>query len=202
MRTLSAIGLLCIGSLVPVGATAQMLDYGPVDGHELEPIDLERVAVGTEAPDFTLPQFRGEDFTLSSRRGEKNVVLVFYRGWWCPYCVAQLKEMRTLLDDELKMDTELIVVSIDDEVGNSRAFQRIAREDGMEPDFPFLSDPESAVIGRYGVLNPDGGRRGAIPHPSIYVIDKEGIVRWKENSTNYRMRPSSEEILTALAEVR
>ena len=45
-------------------------------------VDLERVAVGDEAPNFTLESFSGEPVELAGYRGEKNVVLVFYRGHW------------------------------------------------------------------------------------------------------------------------
>lgn len=55
---------------------------GPVDGHELPSVDLDRVQVGDEAPDFSLQSYRGPVVTLSDFRGEKNVVLVFYRGHW------------------------------------------------------------------------------------------------------------------------
>jgi hypothetical protein len=55
---------------------------GPVDGHDLPKTDLERVAVGTEAPDFTLRAFPEGTVTLSDYRGQKDVVLVFYRGHW------------------------------------------------------------------------------------------------------------------------
>jgi hypothetical protein len=55
---------------------------GPRDGHDLAPTDLERVAVGTIAPDFSLHTIAGDTFTLSALRGAKNVVLVFYRGHW------------------------------------------------------------------------------------------------------------------------
>jgi len=55
---------------------------GPVDGVDLTPIDLERVAVGALAPDFSLEDETGNVVTLSRFRGEKNVVLVFYRGHW------------------------------------------------------------------------------------------------------------------------
>lgn len=81
-------------------------------------------------------------------------------------------------------------------------FARIAREDGREPDYTFLSDPQSQVIGRYGVLNPNGGRRGAIPHPSTFVIDKEGVVRWRDVETDYTIRPSNEAIRAALRAIR
>ncbi len=55
---------------------------GPVDGHDLPPTDLERVAVGSDAPDFTLRAFPEGVVTLSDYRGRKDVVLVFYRGHW------------------------------------------------------------------------------------------------------------------------
>ena len=57
-------------------------EIGPVDGHDLPPQDLDRVQVGDLAPDFVLPAFAGGVRQLSQYRGEKNVVLVFYRGHW------------------------------------------------------------------------------------------------------------------------
>ncbi|MGE0161478.1 MAG: peroxiredoxin family protein [Gemmatimonadales bacterium] len=201
-KPILAAALLCMAALLPNHAAAQSTALGPVDGLNLSPVDVERVAVGSTAPDFTLAVYRGDTFTLSSLRGSKNVVLVFYRGWWCPYCMTQLTEMRNLLDADLATDTELVVVSIDGDEENGRTFARIARDDGREPDYMFLSDPESKVIGRYGVLNPDGGRRGAIPHPAVFVIDKQGIVRWRDVQIDYTIRPSNEAIRTALRAVR
>ncbi len=55
---------------------------GPTDGHDLPPTDIERVAVGDVAPDFSLQTLAGEVLTLSESRGERNTVLVFYRGHW------------------------------------------------------------------------------------------------------------------------
>lgn len=55
---------------------------GPADGRDLPPADLERVKVGAVAPDFTLEDVDGRPVTLSSLRGRKKVVLVFYRGYW------------------------------------------------------------------------------------------------------------------------
>ena len=63
-------------------ATAQAQELGPADGEDLPRADLERVAVGGEAPNFTLESFGGESVELAGYRGAKNVVLVFYRGHW------------------------------------------------------------------------------------------------------------------------
>lgn len=58
------------------------LPTGPMDGLDLPPADLDRVQVGDVAPDFTLTSLAGPPVTLSDFRGEKDVVLVFYRGHW------------------------------------------------------------------------------------------------------------------------
>lgn len=66
-----------------IGGTA--LALGPADSggsEQLAPTDLERVNVGSPAPDFTLEDEKGNAITLSQFRGQKNVVLVFYRGHW------------------------------------------------------------------------------------------------------------------------
>lgn len=55
---------------------------GPLDDQALPPADLERVAVGDEAPDFRLASLAGETVRLSDFRGDQDVVLVFYRGHW------------------------------------------------------------------------------------------------------------------------
>ena len=55
---------------------------GPADGRDLTPTDLERIQVGDVAPDFSLVSLAGPVVTLSEFRGSKNVLLVFYRGWW------------------------------------------------------------------------------------------------------------------------
>ena len=65
------------------------------------------------------------------------------------------------------------------------------------PDFAFLSDADHAVIARYGILNPDAGSR-FIPHPATYVIDREGVVRWRDIETDYKIRPANEAIVAAV----
>ena len=55
---------------------------GPKDGAGLSPTDIERVKVGSPAPDFTLEGMDGKQIALSDFRGKTSVVLVFYRGQW------------------------------------------------------------------------------------------------------------------------
>ncbi len=76
---------------------------------------------------------------------------------------------------------------------------RVAADDGMLIEYQLLADPDNAVIDRYGILNPDGGR--PVPHPTTLVIDEEGVVRWKFIEVDYRIRPTNEDILAAVTEL-
>ena len=79
--------------------------------------------------------------------------------------------------------------------------ERIAEEDGREPEYTLLSDPDHAVIDRYGLLNEEALPDRTIPHPTTYVIDRSGVVRWKMTEVDYRIRPENEDILAALEEL-
>jgi hypothetical protein len=81
MPILVAILLLSIG-LSTSDARGQERRLGPKDPTRLPPTDTTRVAVGSEAPDFTLESLAGPLVTLSQFRGKQNTVLVFYRGHW------------------------------------------------------------------------------------------------------------------------
>ena len=80
LGTVLLIVAIVISVSVNRGSSPQAL--GPVDGRDLPREDLERVALGTIAPDFSLSSLSGEVETLSDARGEKDVLLVFYRGHW------------------------------------------------------------------------------------------------------------------------
>ena len=78
---------------------------------------------------------------------------------------------------------------------------RVLEADGVELDFPLLSDPDHRVIDRYGIFNQEDPRGREIAHPATYVIDAEGTVRWKFVEVNYRVRPSNADILAELEEL-
>ena len=99
---------------------------------------------------------------------------------------------------EQKEKMQILAVSIDTH-GESKDFaQKLEERFPGGFDFPMLEDKNHKVIDRYGILNPDGK---GWPHPAIYVIDKQGAVRWKDIDVDYRKRPSNEKILEALRKI-
>ncbi len=107
-------------------------------------------------------------------------------------------ELRALLPDDLRDETEIVTVSVDDREGMQLMIDRVAAEDGMAPDFIMLSDPDHAVIDRYGLFNENAPPNRPLPHPATYVIDKEGVVRYRFVEVDYRVRPTNEDILEVL----
>ena len=96
---------------------------------------------------------------------------------------------------------EILAVAPEDAELLQMMVDRVAASDGRAIDFPLLSDPDHAVIDRYGLLNAADPRERGIPHPTVFVVDEEGTVRWKFVEINYKVRPTNEDILAALEEV-
>ena len=129
------------------------------------------VEIGDEAPDFELPDQHGTPVKLSSFRGSKNVVLVFYPLAFSPVCSGELCAMREDFPEVSRDDVELLTVSVD-----SLYSHRVwAEQENFQ--FSLLSDfwPHGVVAKAYGVLDADRG----VALRGTFVIDKEGVVRWK-----------------------
>jgi peroxiredoxin len=127
------------------------------------------VEVGALAPDFTLKNQHGEDVSLSALRG-RNVVIVFY-PFAFSICTGELCEIRDNLAIFNDADAEVLAISCDP-MFSLRAW---SDQDGYT--FSLLSDfwPHGGVAKAYGIFAeaPGAAARGT------YVIDREGIVRWK-----------------------
>lgn len=126
--------------------------------------------IGTEAPDFTLRDHNGAEVTLSSFRGRRNVLLVFYPWAFTGTCTGELCTLRDRLSEFENEDTVTLAVSCD-AVFSLRVF---AEQEGYT--FSMLSDfwPHGAVSRAYGVFLEDRG----VALRGSFIIDKAGVLRW------------------------
>lgn len=129
------------------------------------------VEVGQEAPDFELADQHGKPVRLSSFRGSKNVVLVFYPLAFSGVCSGEMAALRDGFPEAGRDDVELLTVSVD----SIYALRTWSDRDGFE--FGMLADfwPHGGVAKLYGVFNEDLG----IAVRGTFIIDKAGVVRWK-----------------------
>jgi peroxiredoxin len=109
-----------------------------------------------------------------------------------------LAELRSLLT---KDDNALLyVISIDPPARSKDVAARIAQDGKGELNFPLLSDPKHKTIDAFGIRNPqfDGQEFAGVPHPAVYVLDKNGKIAWAKIDEDYRKRPSNADIRAAL----
>ncbi|HEU5143713.1 MAG TPA: peroxiredoxin [Dermatophilaceae bacterium] len=132
--------------------------------------DLPIPKVGEEAPDFALRDQHGEEIRLSSYRGRKNVLLVFYPFAFSGVCTSEMRQIRDGLENFQGDDMEVLTISCDP-IYALRAF---ADQEGHF--FPLLSDfwPHGDVTKAYGVFN----ERTGAAHRGTFLVDKNGRVAW------------------------
>ena len=129
------------------------------------------VDVGEQAPDFELPDQDRSPVRLSSYRGSKNVVLVFYPLSFTGTCQGEMCAIRDSLEDFSTDDVQTLAVSVD----STAVHKRWADEQGYT--FPLLADfwPHGEVARTYGVLQEDFG----LALRGTFIIDKQGVVAYK-----------------------
>jgi peroxiredoxin len=129
------------------------------------------VEIGEQAPDFELADQHGTPVRLSSFRGSKNVVLVFYPLAFSGVCSGELCAMRDEFPEVSRDDVELLTVSVDS------TFTHRAWADAEQFSFGLLSDfwPHGDVAKSYGIFDEAKG----IATRGTFIIDKAGVVRWK-----------------------
>lgn len=128
------------------------------------------IQVGQEAPDFELVDQNGEKVKLSSFRGNKNVVVVFFPFAFTGTCTGELCALRDDISGFQNEKVQLLAISCD-AMFTQKVF---ADKEGYK--FPLLSDfwPHGATAEKYGVFNSERG----LALRGTFIIDKQGIVRW------------------------
>jgi mycoredoxin-dependent peroxiredoxin len=126
------------------------------------------VEIGQEAPDFTLKDQDGYEVTLSSFRGNQNVVIVFYPFTFTGVCEGELCSLRDDLSEFDAVKAQVLAISCD----SRHAQKRWATEQGFT--FPVLSDfwPHGEVARAYGVFNEQLG----CANRATFVLDTAGKV--------------------------
>ncbi len=147
--------------------------------------------VGEKAPDFTLKDGEGNNWTLSENLG-KVIVLLFYPGDNTPVCTKQLCSVRDNWDDYAATGAEIIGISTDS-VESHKSFAE-------KHNFPFtlLADENGEVVGKYDVKSWFQNKSAR----AVTVIDKDGVVKSHQVQGLSIFKPSDEEVLAAIADAK
>jgi glutaredoxin-dependent peroxiredoxin len=151
------------------------------------------VEVGSKAPDFTLVDQDRQPVTLSAVIPNGPVVLAFFPGAFSGTCQNEMCTFRDSLGTLEQSKAQVVGVSTD------TFFTLKAWADQNAFTFPLLSDYNKEVIAQYGVVNPDMIGLKNIAKRAVFVIDTQGVVRYREVLDDARNEPNYELINGALA---
>ena len=186
MKIKSYLPLLCTIALLaacdndPVSETAIISETGYTD------VASATLKVGQPAPDFSLQALNGDWVKLSQLKGNK-ILMIFYRGHWCPFCVGHLQDIQTLLPELEKRGYQVLAISPDDATGMQKMAER------MDRPYEFLSDVNLVVTDLYGIR-----RDEELPHPAMILLDEQSIVQWFYIGEDYKSRPSATQLQQVL----
>lgn len=172
----------------------------------------EGLFLNSKAPDFKLKDQSGAEVSSKELRKKGPVVIVFYRGNWCPYCNKELKNLQDSLS--LLTDKKAQVVAITPE--NNEGIAKTIEKTGAV--FPILYDADAKLAKAYGVaftVDEKTARRyksfdidllkvnnqktePVLPVPAVYIINKDGAVTYRYFESDYKKRPSVAELLKEL----
>lgn len=127
----------------------------------------EPLAVGSQAPEFSLPATGGRTVALSDYRGERNLIMVFYVGDNTPDCNRQLGSLRDEMAELEACDAAVIGINS----GELEDHERYADQMGF--GFPLLHDAGAEVAALYGARQEDG-----TVSRMVYLVDKQGVIRY------------------------
>lgn len=176
------------------------------------PAGPKPLAVGTKAPSgITLTNAAGEKVALDSLYAKKPVVLVFYRGGWCPFCNKHLAAWESKLPELKAAGAEIIAVAME------KPSELTATKEKDKLSYTLLNDADGSASKQFGLLfdvdaktkqvyegykidlaakNSNG--QWQLPHPGTFVIDTAGVVRYSQANADYKVRTPPEDVIAAV----
>lgn len=154
--------------------------------------------VGSKAPDFTLKTVTPEgmkDVTLSDNFGKTNTVLLFFPGAFTGVCTQEMCMMRDDIGRYRELNAEVYGISVDS------AFAQQAWKEKEGLNFSLLSDYEHKVTQLYDVVLPSLAGLGPSAQRAAFVIDREGVIRYSEQTPVPTELPDFDAVKAALAEL-
>jgi peroxiredoxin len=177
-------------------------------------VENKILPVGAKAPAFSLPDSTGPMVRSTDLLALGPLVIDFFRGRWCPYCITELEAWRELSQQVRELGALMVAISPQ----TVRQNDFTAGQHSLP--FPLLSDAGCKVAEQYGLVYKvpefhqqyyrsilvnvpfvNGDESWLLPLPATYVIDRDGIVLFAEAHADFRVRPEPTEILDVLRSV-
>lgn len=197
-KTIFSISLtiLLSSNYVPSQSIKYSMENIPTKAEDIKPI-----LTGTKIPDVTLTDINGNPVNLLTSVSQKQVILIFYRGGWCPYCNVQMSQIQKIDSDLKQLGYDIIAVSPDKPEELKKSI------DKNNLDYILLSDSTMNACAKFGIafrvtdevvekyksynidLEASSGMvHHLLPVPSVFIIGTDGIIKFQYVNPNYKIR--------------
>lgn len=178
--------------------------------------EVQPVLVGSKAPKFSVLDRDGNKVKFNPKKLAQPVVLISFRGGWCPYCNVHLQDLRHALPELEKLGVDVWFLSGDAPAALYSSLQDKTQEEIVGLDYQIYSDAKMDAASKLGIafaIEPDMlekfeqygivtdnslGQHHALPVPAVFLVDTKGIIRYRYFNSDYKVRLSSEELLEAV----
>ena len=193
------------------GASAPEAGQLPASAEDTTPLKS-----GAEAPSFDVKTVDNDVFSFDPGALDKPVVLISFRGGWCPYCNLHLSELRKVIPEIRAMGYDVLFISNDRPEILYASLEDQAKEDVAALDYTILSDAELNAAVAFGTAfqASDGlkdwmtsknkdikdssiARHNALSVPFVYVISTDGEIVFDYVNPNYKVRISNDDLMAA-----
>lgn len=161
-------------------------------------IESTTLAVGNKLPAFELNDIEGQTFSSADLAGAPAVIM-FYRGNWCPLCMAQIKEIAERYQELDALGIKVVLISPQPEEQSRRLAAR------YDVPFRFLIDKDNGLAETFGIAVrngvPVGTPGGYAPDtvlPTLVLCNEKGTIIFSDQTDNYRVRPEPDVFLAIL----
>ena len=177
-------------------------------------ITINALQKGEKAQDFTLTNATGEQISLYQELKKGPVILMWYRGGWCPYCNLTLRAMQSMLPAFKAGGAQLFAITPES------PDKSLSTAEKNELQYEILTDKDNALARNYGVVfkltddvkkyyedgfglsEYNGNDKGELPLAATYVIGTDSIVTFAFLDADYRNRAEPIEVLNALTNTK
>lgn len=167
----------------------------------------------SKAPDIEAKDQNGKDISLAALRKKGPVVVLFYRGNWCPYCNKQLKELQDSLQYITLKGASVVAITPEASEGVEKTINKtgasfpIIYDNGVKISnaYQVSYEVDTATVNKYKKnwdvdffkINKQT-EKAYLPVPAVYIIDKNGIITYRFFESNVTQRPSVQELVRNL----
>ncbi len=166
---------------------------------------------GDMLPNMTLINAKGQEVALQDLYSQERLVIIFYRGGWCPYCNLELKAFESVLPQLKAIGARLVAI------GPELPDNSLTTTQKNELSFEVLSDTDNALAAKMNLLYPlpddlvqlyskfgidlvanQGNQANSLPIAATYIIEKDGTISFHFLEEDYKLRADPETVLAAL----